>query len=352
MKFKQFLSQKRKLISEKLINFINDQPISSSTLKLDLRQQLNKFVTGGKLARGSLVFLGAELSQNKVGCENKLKLALAVELTHSALLIQDDIMDQDRMRRGQKTIHVQDQIMGKNLDVDQPKLYGQSLAMCTSDLLFFWATQLLNSLEIEPKQKQRLIKFFYQNMINTVWGQIDDVNMAMIDKDFGQDEILQMYLYKTARYTLTNPLLSGAILAGMDSKQAEFLEDFSENLGIVFQIKDDDLSLFGDSNQTGKEVGNDIKEDKQTLHRQLLFSQATDRELDQLRQIFGRQDLTEERLALVKKLLKQYRIKDQAEAVMNRYLARSRQAMIDLNLRSEHQELLAGLVNFIINRQK
>ncbi len=352
MKFQQFLSQKKTLISEGLIKFISQQSVNSSTLEFDLSQQLERFVTGGKLARGSLVFLGAELGQGKVDSDNKLKLAMAVELTHSALLMQDDIMDQDTMRRGQKTIHVQDQILGKKLDVNQPELYGQSLAMCTSDLLFFWSIQLLNELEIEGKRKQRLIKFFYQNIVNTVWGQIDDVNMAVLDKDFERDEILQMYLYKTARYTLTNPLLSGAVLARIKHDRAEILEDFADNLGIVFQIRDDALTLFGDSAQIGKEIGNDIKEDKQTLHRQLLFSQATDQELEQLEQIFGQQDLSQEDLKFVENLMTQYKIKFEVEQVINQYLIKSRQALSKLDLSFNNQVLLSSLVDFIINRQK
>jgi geranylgeranyl pyrophosphate synthase len=352
MKFEQFLSQQKALISEGLSKFIRQQSVNSSTLGLDISQQLERFVTGGKLARGSLVFLGAGLGQEKVDDDKKLKLAMAVELTHSALLMQDDIMDQDTMRRGQKTIHVQDQLLGKSLDVNQPELYGQSLAMCTSDLLFFWSTHLLNELEIESKRKQRLIKFFYQNMVNTVWGQIDDVNMAVLDKDFERDEILQMYLYKTARYTLTNPLLSGAILAGIKHNRAEILEDFADNLGIVFQIRDDALTLFGDSTQIGKEVGNDIKEDKQTLHRQLLFSQATDQELEQLDQIFGQPELSQEELELVKELMEKYQIKSQVRMVMKQYLTRSKEAMTRLQLGPEAQNLLSGLVEFIINRHK
>src|SRR5262249_50784028 len=69
---------------------------------------------------------------------------------------------------------------------------------------------------------------------------------------------------KTASYTVTGPLLLGSALAGGDSVCAAELQRYGRPLGVAFQLRDDLLGGFGDPSETGKPVGNDIRQGKET----------------------------------------------------------------------------------------
>src|SRR4030042_6751265 len=80
-----------------------------------------------------------------------------------------------------------------------------------------------------------------------------------------ENNILKIIEYKTASYTIDGPLQIGAILAGANLKTLKKLSSYAFPLGIAFQIQDDILGMFGDSKKTGKPVGADLREGKQTL---------------------------------------------------------------------------------------
>ena len=72
--------------------------------------------------------------------------------------------------------------------------------------------------------------------------------------------------YKTGRYSFSLPLLAGAMLADAPAELRGKLETFGESIGLLFQIRDDELGLFGDERELGKPVGSDVREGKKTHH--------------------------------------------------------------------------------------
>ncbi len=352
-KFQTYLQTQAELISQELKKFISSQPVKASTLSWDITQQLKKFTTSGKVARGSLVVLGFDIFAKEGHCRPEvIKAALAIELAHSALLIQDDIMDQDGKRRGQQSIHKQNQQFGQKSGAVEGELYGLASAMCSSDLLFFWAYQLLNQLQVEAETRQRLIREFNHSMVDTVWGQIEDVNLAMLEIDAAKEDIFNVLILKSARYSLVNPLLCGAILAEADSKQLKALEKFAKHIGIVFQIRDDELSLLGQEAKTGKKVGNDIMEDKQTLHRYYLFERAKPQDKKRLQAIFGSGSISDSDLEFVQNKLKEYKVIRAIHQEIDRQNEQAEQALAKLKLSSQNQSLLQDLIEFINKREK
>lgn len=86
--------------------------------------------------------------------------------------------------------------------------------------------------------------------------------------------VYEIYHQKTAVYTVVGPLTLGAILAGASDKQLGHVNAFGVNLGIVFQIIDDHLGLYGDEKILGKPIGSDLAEGKKTIHL-LLYLHVT-----------------------------------------------------------------------------
>jgi len=355
-KFISFLQQTAPQVEQELVSFIQQQPVKAQTIAWDIIEQMSSFAPAGKKARGSLAIMAFtmfsdEKTQKKYQKE-AMKLAVALELNQAAILSQDDIMDRDLMRRGLKSTYAQYQEYGQEAGASDPLHYGVSQAICTSDLFLYWAEYLLASLEVEPKIRQQIQQIFIENIIKTIWGQIDDVHLAMTPADGEIEDILGIYQHKTAGYTLINPLVCGALLAGVKDQRLQALQEFAKNLGIVFQIRDDGLSLLGDQTKTGKKLGNDISEDKQTLYRYFLFDSADKDDLKKLKKIFGQEEILPAELALVQALIKKYKVEEKVNKVVDEHVTEMNQALAQLKLSGEAEDLMQSLIKFIIKREK
>lgn len=219
------------------------------------------FVASGKTIRGSLLLYTHSLFQ-KTYSTYVLDAASAMELFQSGLLIDDDIMDEDAIRRGRPSIHMQYRQMGKDLGGMNIDRFGESMAVNVADLCFFLGYELLSGL---PEKFTQVARIVSQEFSRVVVAQMQDVSVSHLSTKLNQADILSLYSYKTARYSFSLPLRIGAILGGADASHASALENFGEGIGILFQIRDDELSMSGDSEITGKPTGNDARNRKQTL---------------------------------------------------------------------------------------
>jgi geranylgeranyl diphosphate synthase, type I len=207
--------------------------------KKDSPKYLNQFINfakRGKGVRGALVFLTEKLFEKpKIEKETLKKLALVFEVIHSSLLIHDDIMDNDSLRRGQPTIHVFfNQKYEKFLKEKNDNL-GKSIALSLGDIGFFIAFDILSSININPTIKN----FLAQELIKTGLAQIDDVFFSQTKIEPEIDDILAIYKGKTSRYTFVLPILTILKIKNIDLQKQKIVEEILEDLGIIFQISDD-----------------------------------------------------------------------------------------------------------------
>ncbi len=291
----------------------------------DVVSKMEQFAGQGKVLRGSLVLLTAELYGRKVD-EAGLAMAAAIELMHASLLVHDDIMDNDRLRRGQPTIFAQ----YENSEVGQkslnPLVFGQALGTCFGDLGFFMAWQLISR---SGELSVELSDLFGREMSAVCLAQMEDVAAGLADEELTEEQIIEIYRFKTARYTFSLPLMCGAVLAGQSAEVLQKLERLGECLGLMFQLKDDELGIFGDTKQTGKPVGSDISENKKTLWRLWLLN-ATDE--PELRDLFGRIDLTEADMGLVRTEIERTGVRAKAQQLMDAWAAEAEELMQELAL--------------------
>ncbi|MEK7167946.1 MAG: polyprenyl synthetase family protein, partial [Patescibacteria group bacterium] len=201
----------------------------------------------GKRLRASLVYYGYLLG--KPEDERIFKAAMAVELVHSALLIHDDFMDQDDIRRGLPTTH---QFFANGDDH-----YGASMALNLGDIILTLGYELLLKCGFEPELVNKAAAKLLRTAINTGYGQALDISLEKIP-DMDESDPIAVYKTKTALYTYENPLVIGAILAGLDQEILDILHDYAMDAGVAFQIQDDILGVFGDSQKTGKSDNSDL----------------------------------------------------------------------------------------------
>ncbi|HSW96798.1 MAG TPA: polyprenyl synthetase family protein [Candidatus Saccharimonadales bacterium] len=310
----------------------------------DVSKKLSSFISQGKMIRGSLILFIHEAYTGKI-TEEAIKIAVAMELFHSSLLIHDDIMDNDTLRRGNQTIFAQYQSFAESKKCNNAHHFGESMGICVGDIGFFLGFQILSAIP-----NQAISRLCMNEMISVGLAQMQDVYSGYTKDAVTQSDIEQVYLYKTGRYTFSLPMMMGALLAGQ--KDNRNLERLGECLGIIFQHTDDALSLFGSEIVTGKPEGSDIRENKKTLYRLYLYEKVSDTEKQRLEMIFGNQEITSQDIAFVRKLMQTLGIQKIMDEKMHMLQKQAKDHIIQLQISKKYQEALEQVIGNIIERKK
>ena len=268
----------------------------------DALDRILNFSAGGKMLRGGLVCLANGLVNGSVSPDAYVAGA-ALELFQSALLIHDDIMDRDFTRRGAPSVFNQYQDMAKSSYVDDFYHLGEALGICAGDIAIFLGFELLAEVK-SPAAAQilglcgRELGFVgVAQMADVIRGAaVGEVSAgtplgSMLETADAEKAVLDLYRYKTGRYTFSLPLMMGATLAGSDAATLAKLERLGEDLGILFQLKDDEIGIFGDEAETGKPIGSDIREGKKTLFYVYLLDGVEGAEKARLASLYGGPDI-------------------------------------------------------------
>jgi len=223
---------------------------------------------GGKRLRPAFVHWGHEALGPEPDSD-VLPAAAAMELLHTFALVHDDVMDRSEMRRGRAATHVafSDGHRARG-DGGDARWFGTSAAILAGDLAHVWADESFERSQRPPETMHRARGIYATLRTEVIAGQHLDLRLA------GQaqaDEVdaTNVALLKSARYTVTRPLLLGAALAGPADRSTETTESaltaYGDAVGVAFQMRDDVLGLFGDDDATGKGSIEDLREGKRTV---------------------------------------------------------------------------------------
>lgn len=205
--------------------------------------------SGGKRLRPVLLLLYARALGYR-GSHHHL-LAAVVEFIHTATLLHDDVVDESPMRRGRATA---------NSD------FGNAAAVLVGDFLYSRAFQMM----VVP-QSMRIMNIMSDATNVIAEGEVLQL-MNIQDANVDEARYLQVIRFKTAKLFEAAAQLGTvlAISAKTDGEPAneariELAGEYGRSLGTAFQLIDDVLDYAGDTNDTGKVVGNDLREGKPTL---------------------------------------------------------------------------------------
>ena len=121
----------------------------------DIHERVFEFAKRGKHIRGSLVASGVELFGRKAS-RLAYTTAASLELVQSFLLIHDDIMDEDTLRRGKPSVHEQYRRLGESRGVRDSQRFGESLAICAGDVAVLLAIEAITAADGDAALIQRL----------------------------------------------------------------------------------------------------------------------------------------------------------------------------------------------------
>jgi geranylgeranyl diphosphate synthase type I len=277
----------------------------------------------------------------------------AMELFQSGLLIHDDIMDRDTTRRGLESIFFQYAELSKGAGISDSYHLGESLGICAGDVAYFLGFEILGRLEVPPPVCSEILTLCARELGYVGVAQMQDIHAGAAAMAVLDEEVLKLYLYKTGRYTFSMPLMIGGVLGGGGPALIESLERLGETLGVIFQIKDDEIGLFGDAAETGKPVGSDIKEGKKTLYFGYLQRRAAREDLERLRGIFGNPGIGMAEVEYVRALTERLGIRSEIQARADQ-LALAGRTLIDSLAASGSwdRQVLEGLLDYSLSRTR
>lgn len=222
---------------------------------------------GGKRLRAVLVATGCWCACGNRELVNKvIDLAAAIELLQSYLLVHDDIMDRDELRRGGPTAHVTFTKKCLEHGWRDCSHYGVSQAITLGDLLEASAVGLITRSPLPSHIVKTLVQTYSSGLRKVAYGQFLDVMLSQLSlAEISEEDVLLVYKLKTSSYTIELPLHLGAIACGGDSELLSTLSLYAIPAGIAFQVRDDIIGLYGSPEVTGKPAGSDVKGKKKTL---------------------------------------------------------------------------------------
>ncbi len=214
-------------------------------------------LAGGKRIRPVLTAAVAEMLG---GCvEDGITAGCALECVHTYSLIHDDLpcMDNDDLRRGKPTCH---------------KVFPENIALLAGDGLLNKAFEILSDegsfKEVDGETALALIRCLSRasGAAGMIGGQVIDLE-GENREDLTLDELVAMHRKKTGAMIEAAAVL-GCIVSGYsdeESVEVRKIREFSSNLGLAFQIKDDILDVVGDEKSLGKPIGSDEEQGKNTF---------------------------------------------------------------------------------------
>lgn len=334
---------KSKIKIEKKINEILDKEIEkyedNEFIKESL-EELKRLSQGGKRVRGYLVKLGQMLFGKDD--DSYASLAAALEIFQTAILIHDDIIDEADKRRGMDTINAK-----------YKGHIGVAKGICIGDLGFFISYRIINNSNISEELKDEIVKIYSKTLHNTVNGEIVDVELPLkslkYHRNMDEKIIYDIYVNKTAWYTIIGPILIGAASAGASGKDKEKLIEMGTNLGIAFQIKDDLLGLYSSVKEMGKTL-NDIKEGKQTIIYKYAIDHASEEELEIISMHYGNPNAIDEDSNTIINLFDKLGARKNAENLVKKYTDNGIRIIETMDV--QNKDLFMEFANYLLKRDK
>ncbi|WP_374553142.1 polyprenyl synthetase family protein [Aquitalea pelogenes] len=225
---------------------------SPDTLPQRLHQAM-RYATleGGKRVRPLLAFAAGELSG--ASAENLARVAAAVEMIHAYSLVHDDLpcMDDDVLRRGKPTCHVE-------FDEATALLVGDALQTLAFELI---ATPMEG---VSPASQLAMCHTLARASGHGGMAGGQAIDLASVGQTLNLPELEFMHMLKTGALIRAAVLLGAMAGQPLSAKQTEQLDIFAKRIGLAFQVVDDVLDCEADTATLGKTAGKDAANDKPT----------------------------------------------------------------------------------------
>ena len=280
--------------------------------------------SNGKRIRPLLLLLTSKIFN--VDIKKALPAAISIELLHNFTLVHDDVMDNDKIRRGVATVH---------------QKWDLGTAILSGDMIL--SVSLNNLIKHYPKQ-HHIINIFTNGLLKVCEGQA-------LDKEFESEDSITIEDYLNMIDFKTGCLLGmcteiGAIIANVDNSISSRLREYGILLGRAFQIQDDYLEIFSNSNDMGKSLKSDILLNKKTFLI-ILARQTVPDKIDKA--ILLSQEDFDLGIRMIREIIEEYGIKEYAKQKISNIFIQANFLLDDIDYDTSEIKLFS---EYLSNRKR
>lgn len=287
---------------------------------------------GGKRLRPVLTLMAYNLYRDDI--QKALKSAIGIEIFHNYTLLHDDVMDDAELRRGRMTVH---------------KKWNSNVAILSGDAAAITAYKYIET--CEDAYLRNVIDGFNQVAMDVCKGQQYDMEFETRE-EVSEEEYIHMIYLKTS-VLIAGSMRHGALIAGAPKKECDALYDFGGYLGLVFQLQDDYLDVYGDVEEFGKKIGGDILCNKKTYLLIKAFELAGEEDRALLKQWMTKGHFDpEEKIREVTAIYDRVGVKEAVMAKIDDYLEKSRIALEEIEVPAERKVRFQEMIAYIGGRKK
>lgn len=287
---------------------------------------------GGKRLRPVLALMAYNMYRDDV--EKALKSAIGIEIFHNYTLLHDDVMDNAELRRGRQTVH---------------KKWNSNVAILSGDAAAITAYKYIES--CEDSYLRCVIDGFNQVAMDVCKGQQYDMEFETRD-DVTEEEYIHMIYLKTS-VLIAGSMRHGALIAGAPEHEYKALYDFGGYLGLVFQLQDDYLDVYGDTEEFGKKIGGDILCNKKTYLLIKAFELAGESDRELLNEWIKKERFNPaEKIREITEIYNRLGVKDAVIQKVENYIEKSREALNSISVSAERKAYFYEMINYIGDRKK
>lgn len=324
--------------------------------------QVGAMLAGGKRLRAAFLYWGYRACGGP-DSDALLRAASAMEIFQAAALIHDDVMDHSDVRRGMPSahralgaVHRRERWAGDNEE------FGAAAAILAGDLCLTWTDELFADSGLPPEELARGRREFdlmrtqlmggqFLDVLESVrgWGEFDDISPTTTSQRV--ERARTVIRFKSAKYSVEQPLLIGAHCMGADTRTLGALSSYGLSLGEAFQLRDDVLGVYGDPSATGKPAGDDLREGKRTVLIAYALDGSDRDETTRVRELLGRDDLDDAGVEWLRDWCKRTGAVERVERLIDSSCTAARYALDDAELTHTGRLALLELIGVATARE-
>lgn len=321
------MQQARQLVEDEL----RDLPLSGGPAEL-YEPVSYVLKLGGKRLRPVLAIMSCNLFTDDY--RKAVRPALGIELFHNFTLLHDDIMDESSLRRNHPTVH---------------RKWNRNIAILSGDAMSIMAYELIS--RCGDDVLAAVLALFNKTALEVCEGQQHDMNYAS-SPEVSTRDYLDMIGLKTAVLVAASAGI-GATIGGASEESTGLMYRFGRDLGMLFQIRDDYLDVYGDTGVFGKRTGQDILQNKKTYLLTRSLELADPRSKEELTGWLDRADSDpEDKISAVTGIYERLGVREHSVRAMNDYYGAAMEKLDRISLDPARKSGIRELAESLIYREK
>ncbi len=264
-----------------------------------------------------------------------LDICVGMELYRHSILVHDDLVDDDELRRGASTLH--------KMHVQKyDSRFGDGLAVFAGDILYALALKALINSGFES---DKVIKVL--NLLNNAFQAVNESQILDLLFEYKKPDVDEWYIMasKRAASLFRAALTIGAVLGDASEEDIQLLSEAAEHIGYCFDIQDDIIDTFSSIEEYGRKPGGDLSKHKKPLHIVYTYKMAARPQIEKFEKAIHETQL--EDLTEIRKVISECGALWEAKSRSREHADSARKLISETNMGDAVKEFFVSFIDYV-----